>query len=93
MSLAKKINNYSPILLLVVSIFFSYLSISFRKGDWVTGGLLLGINIPIYFLELLTILAFYISKRPIYKRVFLIIDLALTSLIIIFYLVYVIKYN
>lgn len=85
--------KYFSILLFLVSIVFVYFSVSLRKQDWVTGGLLLSIYTPLLILELILVICFLISQKRLYKTVLIIVEFVITIVIVCSYLVYYIKYN
>jgi hypothetical protein len=88
-----RIVNYLPVLLMLLSMFFSYLIISYRKQDWVTGGLLLSGLLPMLFVQAITVLGCFVSKKKSFRRLFFIIETIFLTGIIFFYLIYVAKYN
>lgn len=90
---SKKIGRYIPMLLLLISLIFAYLCLTYRHQDWITGGLLLSVCAPIIFIELIAILAFFLSAKVFVKKIFITIEIVLTIAIILFYIIYITKYN
>lgn len=96
--MAKNIPEYSnkkyiPIVIFLTSALFTFFLVSYRKQDWVTGGLLLSICTPALFLELITVIGFFLTKKGFWKRIFIVIESTLALGIILFYLIYITKYN
>lgn len=89
----KTINKYVPISVLLISVILSYLCISYRKQDWVTGGLLLNICIPVILVEIITVVGFFLSNKLAFKRLFLLVEILLLIAIFLFYIVYITQYN
>jgi len=58
--------KYFSVLLFLISIVFVYFSVSLRKQDWVTGGLLLSIYTPLLILEFIIVLCYLISQKRLY---------------------------
>lgn len=85
--------NYLSALMLLLSIIFLYLFVSYRKHDWVTGGLLLYVFLPILFVQAITILGFFISQKKLIRRLLFILNFIILVIIIVFYLIYMTKYN
>ena len=87
------VNRIYPILILVVSLFFALLCINYRERDWITGGLLLAIFIPVFFFQILFAFGIYFSEKGVYKNLFIVLESLITILVVIFSLIYIIKYN
>lgn len=86
--------KYYPLIILLISLIVSYICVSYRKRDWVTGGLLFQVIIlPILSLQLISILGYYLQDKLWLKRLFLIVEILAALGLLIFTLIYIIKYN
>ena len=86
-------SKHSPSILLLFSVCFSYLCTSYRKGDWVTGGLLFMIIAPIIIIEICLVFGYYLSEKSELKNLFLTLVSGFTVALLIFTLIYIFKYN
>jgi hypothetical protein len=86
--------KYYPLIVFMVSVFLSYFCISYRKKDWITGGLILQVIVlPTLFLEALMIIGFYRQDKFWAKRIFFLIELMAAICLLVFTFVYIFKYN
>jgi phosphoglycerol transferase MdoB-like AlkP superfamily enzyme len=87
-------SKYYPLGLFVMSILLAYICTTYRKGDWITGGLLFStILLPILSGEFILTLAYYFLVKRKLRAVSLILLSLLTFSLLLFTLVYIFKYN
>lgn len=81
-------------ILFSISLILSYLTVSYRENDWITGGLLfVAIILPALIGELALIAGFYMTNKEMVRSICLGATGFLTFGLLVFTLVYLFKYN
>ena len=88
------VKKYIPVILLAASLIPILVCLNYRKNDYMTGAyLFIYIFLPATVMELLLLIAYYLSDRVFIKQIVITIEAIILGLLCIFMIEYIFRYN